>query len=83
MEIKADNSVRKRNALAVQKRDAWRVRYQHLVYRIKQAKHLRAANPTSLAHQMELECLQTTAQLMMRDRALLTMELRDSAYTWV
>lgn len=83
METKVDNSIRKRNSLAVQKRDAWRTRYYHLAYRIKQAKYLRGANPTSLAHQMELEVLQTTAQLMMRDRALLTMELRDSAYKWV
>lgn len=83
MSDRVDNSIRKRNSLAIIKRDQWRARYHALVRNIKRAKMERNANPSSLVHKIRLESLQTMATLMMRDRALITFELRDSAYEWV
>lgn len=83
MSYRVDDSIRKRNKLAIEKRDQWRVRYNALVDSIKQAKRERNRHPTNLAYKVRLESLQTMANLMMRDRVLITFDLRDSAYEWV
>lgn len=83
MSYRVDDSIRKRNKLAIEKRDQWRKRYHALVRCIKVAKLERSRNPSMLAYKVQLESLQTLASLMMRERNILTMELRDSAYEWV
>lgn len=83
MEFRVDNSIRKRNKLAIEKRNQWRKRYHAIVQDIKHAKQERNRNPQSLHHKIRLESLQTMASLMMRERAILSMELQDSAYEWV
>jgi hypothetical protein len=83
MSHRVDDSIRKRNKLAVEKRNQWRNRYHTLVGSIKTAKRERNQNPCNLACKVQLEGLQTMAMLMMRDRALITFDLRDSASEWV
>lgn len=79
----ADDHVRKRNKLAVDQRSAWRVKYHALVRSIKTHKARVRENPTCYQSKIELESLRTLAHIMMTERNLITMDLRDSAYTWV
>ena len=77
------DSIRKRNSVAIQKRDAWRVRYKLLVKSIQQAKLRLRLSPLDHQTKIELEGLQSLAQIMMTERMIITMDLRDSAYRWV
>lgn len=75
--------IRKRNSVAIQKRDAWRARYKILARSIQQAKHRVKVQPCDHKCKIELEGLQSLAQIMMAERGLITLDLRDSAYKWV
>jgi hypothetical protein len=75
--------IRKRNKLSVDKRDQWRGRYALLTASIKAAKQQRRMHPSDARAQIELEGLQTLAQIMMMERNMITLDLRDSAYEWV
>lgn len=75
--------IRKRNKLSVEKRSAWRARYARLTASIKAAKQRVKTHPADARVQIELEGLQTLAQIMMMERNMITMDLRDSAYEWV
>jgi len=75
--------VRKRNSLAIQKRAAWRARYHILAASIRDAKQEVRAKPCDHVAKIELEGLQSLAQIMMTERGLITLDLRDSAYKWV
>lgn len=76
-------AIRKRNKLSVEKRAAWRARYARLANAIKQQKRKRREDPHNAQIQIELEGLQTLAQIMMLERTMITWDLRDSAYAWV
>lgn len=76
-------AIRKRNKLSVEKRAAWRARYARLANAIKQQKRKRSEDPHNAQIQIELEGLQTLAQIMMLERTMITWDLRDSAYAWV
>lgn len=83
MTTKTDATTRKRNSLAIEKRAQWRVRYNMLSDSIREAKrHVRVHDADQKA-KIELEGLQTLAQIMMAERNLITWDLRDSAYEWV
>lgn len=75
--------VRKRNSLAIQKRVAWRARYHILTASIRQAKQEVRSRPCDHTAKIELEGLQSLAQIMMAERGLITLDLRDTAYKWV
>jgi hypothetical protein len=75
--------IRKRNKLSVEKRAAWRHRYALLTHSIRSAKCRAKSSPCDAQLKIELEGMQALAQIMMQERALLTMDLRDSAYRWV
>jgi hypothetical protein len=78
-----DNSVRRRNSQAVQKRAVWRVRYAALTESIRMAKQRTKHVTASRTDLIELESMQTMAQIMMQERDLIQMDLVDSAYEWV
>ena len=80
---KVPEVIRKRNKLSVDKRTAWRARYAMLTVSIKAAKQRVQQRPSDARAQIELEGLQTLAQIMMMERNMITMDLRDSAYEWV
>jgi hypothetical protein len=75
--------IRRRNSVAIQKRDAWRARYKLLVKSIQQAKLRNRLYPLDHQTKIELEGLQTLAQIMMTERMIIGMDLRDSAYKWI
>ena len=83
----ASDKQRRYNRRSIQRRDEWRVRYALVTQAIRSNRdQLRAAhrggklNP--MAHTM-LRSLRHTAYLMMLDREVIGMYLRDSAYRWV
>lgn len=80
---KAPAEIRKRNKLSVEKRSSWRSRYALLTAAIRTAKRKRRDQPHDACAQIELEGLQTLAQIMMMERVMITWDLRDSAYEWV
>lgn len=83
MTNKTDAITRKRNSLAIQKRAAWRLRYRILADSIRKAKRQVHEKPCDLTVKIELEGLQSLAQIMMMERNLITWDLRDTAYEWV
>lgn len=83
MTERVDESIRRRNSLAVKQRDAWRTRYKLLARSIQVAKHRVRTSPMDHAVKLELEGLQSLAQIMMCERSIITMDLQDSAYRWV
>lgn len=80
---KVPEVIRKRNKWSVDKRAQWRARYALLTAAIRTAKRKRADHPHDAHVQIELEGLQTLAQIMMLERNMITLDLRDSAYEWV
>lgn len=80
---KVPEVIRKRNKFSVERRASWRARYALLTATIRTAKHKRRVQPHDAHVQIELEGLQTLAQIMMREREIISMDLRDSAYEWV
>lgn len=81
--IQVPEVIRKRNKQSVDKRAQWRARYALLTATIRTAKRKRVKHPHDAHVQIELEGLQTLAQIMMLERTLITLDLRDSAYEWV
>ena len=79
----APNSLRRRNNQAVARREAWRTRYRLLATSIRRGKSAVKRHPASHQHKIELEGLQSLAQIMMMERTLITFDLRDSSYEWV
>ena len=75
--------MRKRNKLAVEQRATWRLKYNTLVLSIREHKEQVRVNPSCYRSKIELEGLQTLAQIMMTERCMITLDLRDSAYRWV
>lgn len=83
MKSRVDEAIRRRNSLAVVKRDAWRSRYKLVVENIKSAKLELRRDPCNALKQVQLESCRAMAQIMMMEREMLGWELRDSAYEWV
>lgn len=79
----APESLRRRNNQALARRAAWRTRYRLLATSIRRGKSAVKRNPVSHQLKIELEGLQSLAQIMMRERELITLDLKDSAYEWV
>lgn len=79
----APESLRRRNNQAVARRAAWRTRYRLLATSIRRGKSAVKRQPSSHQLKIELEGLQSLAQIMMRERELITLDLKDSAYEWV
>jgi hypothetical protein len=83
MDNLVSNYTRKRNKLAVEQRTTWRIKYHALVHSIREHKQQVRENPSCYRSKIELESLQTLAQIMMTERCMITFDLRDSAYKWV
>ncbi len=83
MDVKVTEITRKRNSMAIHKRAQWRARYNLLTDSIRTAKRNVRMNDTDHKAKIELEGLQTLAQIMMMERNLITWDLRDTAYEWV
>ncbi len=82
MTDRVSDLIRNRNSLAIQKRAAWRLRYRILADSIRKAKRQVQAKPCDLTVKVQLEGLQSLAQIMMMERNLITWDLRDTAYEW-
>jgi hypothetical protein len=83
MTNRVPESVRRFNSAAVARRDAWRGRYHVLVEQIRRAKDQVRRQPFDRGVKIQLESLQTMAQLMNMERAIIGMDLRASSYEWV
>lgn len=74
-------SMRNANSRAVAKRDAWRVRYAHLVQAIRSMKNVfRVTNEPQ--NRVVLASLRKTADDMMLERWHITLDLRATAYEY-
>jgi hypothetical protein len=83
----ASDKQRRYNRRSTQRRNEWRVQYALVTQAIRSNRdQLRAAHRGGKLNPMAhttLRSLRHTAYLMMLDREVIGMDLRDSAYRWV
>ena len=83
----ASDKQRRYNRRSTQRRDEWRVQYALVTQAIRasrnQIKQAHRGGTHDAVAGATLRSLRHTAYLMMLDREVIGMDLRDSAYRWV
>jgi hypothetical protein len=75
-------SLRRENSRAVEKRDRWRARYVEVSLAIQIIKRDLSKYPWDNNLRVQLSCMRDAAHRMMMHRALISEDLRATAYAW-
>lgn len=76
------DTIRSANSRAIDRRDRWRDRYSLLTKIIRENKHVLKQNPFDREAQIKAKIYRQTADEMMCDRWVITLELRSTAYPY-